>query len=157
MSKAMSEVPLQKLAQGLSAVAARLEPKEAGEVAATFSLAMTNWEREGVIVPQSLVWGLSAVGCPVEPEEGTVTPTQAMTKTRDLQALQHLAQGLSVVLRREAASQTVTRQRTVAGVVSVLSSPGSVLVAPVLLRPALQPLPPPLPPQTLVELLKQPL
>jgi hypothetical protein len=38
----------------------------------------------------------------------------------------------------------------------VLSCPGSVLIAPALLQPTLEPPPPPLPAQTLVDLLKQP-
>jgi hypothetical protein len=160
MARTTNTYVLRFLAQGLSAVAARLEPKEAaavcGQAAATISQAMSRTTNEGEL--QNLAQVLSAVAGRLEPKEAAETAatlTQAMAKMPGF-ALQPLVQGLSAVLLREDASRSAQRRKGVSGAVGVLSSPGSVLVAPVLLQPALKPLPPPLPAQTLVDLLKQP-
>jgi hypothetical protein len=105
---------------------------------------------------QGLAWGLSAVAARLGPEEAkgaAATLSQAMTQTTDPDALSHLAQGLSAVLLREDSGRGSPRYGLIA-TVGVLSCPASVLSAPALLQPALEP--PPLPAQTLVDLLKQP-
>jgi hypothetical protein len=107
-----------KLAQGLSAVATRLEPRDAGAAAAALS--------------------------------------QAMSKTPE-NVLPPLVQGLSAVLLRMHPSRSLQRQRSLVGVVvGVLSGPRSVLGTPALWQPAFESPPPPLPAQTLVDLLKHP-
>jgi hypothetical protein len=87
-----------------------------------------------------------------EAGEAAVTLCQAMTQTTDTLSLQHLAQGLSAVLLREDSWRGSPRYHLIA-TVGVLSCPQSVLITPALLQPTLQP---PLPAQTLVDLLKQP-
>jgi hypothetical protein len=146
-----------------SAVAARLEPKAAaavcGQAAATLRQAMTQMMSPYALLP--LAQGLSAVAARLEPKAaaavcGQVAATlrQAMTQTTDLRVLQELAQGLSAVLLREDSWRGSPRYRLIA-TVGVLSCPASLLSAPALLQPTLEP-PPPLPAQTLVDLLKQP-
>jgi hypothetical protein len=114
MTKTMDDQALPPLAQGLSAVAVRLGPKEAGEVAATLS--------------------------------------QAMTKTTDSPALEPLAEGLSAVLHCEYSGRNASQQYRLIGAIGTLAGPASLLLAPALFQPP----PPPLPAQTLVDLLKQP-
>jgi hypothetical protein len=84
------------------------------------------------------------------------TLTQAMTKTTDPYVLQSLARGLSAVLLREDSWKNGRRRFSLIGGIGMLTSPGSLLSASTLLQPALEPPPPPLPAQTLVDLLKQP-
>jgi hypothetical protein len=193
MTRTTEPYALQKLAQGLSAVAGRLEPKEA---AATLTQAMTRTTEPYAL--QKLAQGLSAVAGRLEPKEATAaaaTLTQAMTRTTEPYALPALAQGLwavtarielkdaaavceqaagtliqalakttnpsvlgdlSEVLLHEDPSRLVRRRHGGTGAVGVLTCPGSVLIAPALLQSALEPLPPPLPAQTLVDLLKHP-
>jgi hypothetical protein len=161
MTKTTSGYALGVLAQGLSAAAARMEPKEAavlcGQAAATLSQAISKTTDGQALA--ALAQGLGAVAARMEPKEAAAvcgqaaaTLTQAMAQTTDL-----LAEGLSAVLHREDTSRSAQRRNSVAGAVGVLSGPGSGLVVPGLLQPALEPPPPPLPAQTLVDLLKQPL
>jgi hypothetical protein len=92
---------LGSLAQGLSAVAGRLEPREVAETAATLSRAMTNTNEP--LALGSLAQGLSAVAGRLEPREAAeaaTTLTQAMTRNNDFQAFFPLAQGLSMVAAR---------------------------------------------------------
>ena len=102
MTKTNDPNALQFLAQGMSAGAARLEPKEAAEGAATLTQAMTKTTDPNAL--QFLAQGLSAVAARLEPKEASrvsaeaaATLTQAMTKTTDPNALVFLAQGLSEV------------------------------------------------------------
>jgi hypothetical protein len=90
---------------------------------------------------------------PKEASEAASALTQAMAKWTAPEWSRHLAKGLTAVLLREDASRGAHQPQGVAGAVGMLSEPGSVLVVPI----HLQPLPPPLPAQTLVDLLKQPL
>jgi len=148
---------LQSLAQGLSAVSARLEPKDAAD---TLTQALTRTTDPKAL--QSLAEALSAVSARLEPKDAAeacrqaaATLIQAMTRTTDPNALQPLAQGLAAVLFRE--DSTTTRQRllSVTATVGGLGSPGLSFAALGSAQPALEPMPP-LPPQTLVELLKNP-
>jgi hypothetical protein len=130
----------------------------AGKAAATLSQAMSQTTNQFEL--QFLAQGLAAVAAQMEPKEAAGTAaalTRAMSRTTNPQALRDPAQGLSAVLLRQDALRSVQRRHGVAGAVGVLSAPGSVLGAPALLQPALEPLPPPLPAQTLVDILKQPL
>jgi hypothetical protein len=155
---------LRVLAQGLSALAARMGPREASAIcarAATLSQAMIGTTDPNAL--RVLAQGLSALAAGLEPREAadvcaqaTATLTQAMTRTIDPDLLRLLAQGLSMVLCRE---DPITSKRQPLAVVSTVvgvSGPSSLLTAPALMQPALEP-PPVLPAQTLVDLLKQPL
>jgi hypothetical protein len=92
----------------------------------------------------------------MEPKEAAATLTQAMTETMDKSLLRYLAQILSMVLFHEDPLRLARRRQGAGTVVGVLSCPGSVLITPALLQSGLKPLPPPLPAQTLVDLLKHP-
>jgi hypothetical protein len=163
-------VALVGLARGLSALAARIEPKEAAAVCApavaTLSQVMTKTTRmtidnltlERVGLPQ-LAQALSALAARMGPEkvrEAAANLSQAMSKAMAPSDLQELAQALSAVLLRDHSSQNGSRRCRLIGAAGALSDPGALLIAPALLQPALEPPPPPLPAQTLVDLLKQP-
>jgi hypothetical protein len=173
LTQAMAETTnggaLPHLARELTAVAARMEPKEAaavcGQAAAILTQAMAKTTDPLALPP--LAQGLSAVAARMEPKEAAAVCsqaatalTQAIAKTTESLALQGglagLQGSLSAVLLYKDAARGEQRRHSVAGAVGVLSSPGSVLVVPGLLQPALEPPPPPLPAQTLVDLLKQP-
>jgi hypothetical protein len=96
---------LPHLAEGLSAVATRIEAKEAGEAAAILSRAMTRPEVS--LALKYRAEGLSAVAARMEPKQAAVlcgqtaaTLRQAMTNWVDSRSLQHLAEGLSAVAAR---------------------------------------------------------
>jgi serine/threonine protein kinase len=158
MSKTTNPDALQFLAEGLSAVAARLEPKEA---AATLTQAMS--KTTGSAALKSLATGLSAVAARLEPKEAAqvcaqaaATLTQAMSKTTYPNTLRALAQGLSAVLAREDSTTARRRVQSVTATVAGLAGPGLPFTALPAAHPAVEPLPLPLPPQTLVDLLKHP-
>jgi hypothetical protein len=103
LSQAMSRTTdppnaVRELAQGLSAVAACLEPKEA---AAVLSQAMSKTtDRDALFL---LARGLPAMAAHLKPKaagEVAATISLAMSKTADPQALEFLAQGLSAVAAR---------------------------------------------------------
>jgi Protein kinase domain len=172
MTKTTDPSALHVLAEGLSALAARMEPKEAaavcGQAAASIRLTMTMTKTTDPFARfalQYLAQGLLALAARVESKEAAASREQAATaiclamssKTTVPDASQRQAQMLSMVLLREDSSRLKQRGQGVAGVIGPLSSrPESILVAGVLLQPALEPLPPPLPAQTLVDLLKHP-
>jgi hypothetical protein len=122
MAKTENRNALGELARGLSAVAARLEPKQA------------------------------AVVC----GQAAATLTQVMAKTTNPNDLKQLPRVLSAVLFHEDASRSVPRRQSVAAAFATFTDPTALLHAAALLQPALEPLPPPLPAQALVELLKHP-
>jgi hypothetical protein len=153
---------LHRLALGLTAVAARLGPKEAatvcGEAAATLSQAMIKTTDQNAL--QSLAQDLTAVAGRMEAKEAATvcgqaaaTLSQAMTKTTMYpSALQSLAESLSAVLLREYSWRNASPKYRSIGAIGTLTCPASPLFAPALF----QPLSPPLPAQTLIDLLKQP-
>jgi tRNA 2-selenouridine synthase SelU len=150
MTKTTNPLALQSLAQGLSAVAARMEAKEA---AATLSLAITKTTDFVALSP--LAQGLSAVTGrlgPKEAGEAAATLSQAMTKMTYPLAFQSLAQGLSAVLHSDYSWRNASQRYRLIGAIGTLAGPASLLLAPALFQPP----PPPLPAQTLVDLLKQP-
>jgi hypothetical protein len=128
--------------------------------AATLTQAMSKWTDARAL--SSLAEGLSSVAARMGQKEAAVvcaaaatTLTQAMSKTTD--PPRDLADGLSAVLSSTDWNGPRRRHGAVAATVTQLSDPWSLLTAPTLLRPALEPLPPPLPAQVLVDLLKDPL
>jgi hypothetical protein len=126
MSSPENYVTLPYLAQGLSAVAKRLEPKEAAEAAATLIQVMSSpvnfatvphivktgdrgggGGRRGTVnfaASPQLARGLSAVAGRMEPKEAATTLIQAMSKAmsspENYVTLPYLAQGLSAVAKR---------------------------------------------------------
>jgi serine/threonine protein kinase len=89
---------LHLLSQGLSAVAARMEP---GKAAATLTQAMIATQDASAL--RELWMGLSAEAARIEPEEAVqaaASLNQAMTTTKDAHALFWLSEGLSAVAGR---------------------------------------------------------
>jgi hypothetical protein len=93
--KNVSSFTLPQLAQGLSAVASRLEPTDAAQAAAVLTQAR---KRAGAM--RELWEGLSAVTARMEPNEAAAVLIQAMSETTDAYDLHGLAQGLSAVAFR---------------------------------------------------------
>ena len=94
-------VALRPLAQGLSAVAPHLEPKEADQAAAALTQAMKDPKNAAAL--GWLARGLSAVAPRLEPKEAAEAAaalTQAMKDPKNAVALGPLAQGLSAVAAR---------------------------------------------------------
>jgi hypothetical protein len=101
MTKPKNAVALEYLEQGLTAVAARLGPKEAAEAAAALMQAMTRPDNVGAL--GYLAQGLSAVAARLEPKEAAEAAAalmQAMTRKDNAFALGYLAQGLTAVAAR---------------------------------------------------------
>jgi serine/threonine protein kinase len=105
LSKTNDPDALPPLARALSAVAARLEPKEAAcasaEAAATLNRAISKTNDHYLF--QILARALSAVAARLEPKEAgeaAATLTLAITKTNDPNALRSLAEALSAVAAR---------------------------------------------------------
>jgi serine/threonine-protein kinase len=105
MAKTNDPGSLSSLAKALSALAARLEAKEAArvsaEAAATLTQAMAKTNDTGALIQLAL--GLSAAAAGLEPKEAAeaaATLTQAMAKTNDPFALRWLAQALSALAAR---------------------------------------------------------
>jgi hypothetical protein len=119
MSKTTDASALDKLGQGLAAVAARLEAAQAGALCGKAAAALIQNLRQ------------------TEETSGT--------------------ERISTVLRREGSDRARSRFLAVAATVGCLTYPSHVLVVPALLQPATKPLPPPLPAQVLIDLLKHPL
>jgi hypothetical protein len=158
MSRTTDPSALLALGQGLSAAAARLEPREAAQAAATLSQAMSRTTDPSAL--RDLAQGLSAVAARLEPREAArvsaqpaSTLIQAMSKTTDPGMLRLLADILAALLSRE---NLASRLAAVTAAATAPSTPGAALAGPALLWPALTPPPPPLPTQTLVDLLKHP-
>jgi hypothetical protein len=81
----------------------------------------------------------------------------AMAKTNDRSVLFNALSGLRTVLGHLSADDRSRRARALTGVVGTVAGPAHPYTLPALLQPAAEPVPPPLPAQTLVNLLKQPL
>ena len=162
MTKTTDSETLRTLSKGLAAVAVRLEHKEAREAAATLTLAMSTTREEYAL--KSLALDLATVAVHLEPKEGAVmcaqaaaTLTHAMSKTATDYELHGLSSSLAAVLIPESTDRRSQRFRSVAGAVGLGTSTASLPLALAVLAPALDPLPEPLPSETLVELLKHPL
>src|SRR5262249_17222420 len=100
MSKLTNQANLQDLTQGLSWVAARLEPKEGalacGQAATTHLQAISRTTDPRAL--PSLLQGLSAMAARMEPKEvgqAAATLIQTMSQTTDAQVLQALSQSVS--------------------------------------------------------------
>jgi hypothetical protein len=161
------EFTLVHLAAGLAAVADRLGPKEAAAAAAALARAVKRTNDRDVLV--QLAQSLSVVVSRLEPMEAAAAAAaflRAMRKSTfyggegagsgTRQSLPPLTEGLSAALSRESRGASRRRRASVAGAVVGLSDSPRLLTVSALMQPALEPLPPPLPAQTLVDLLKDP-
>jgi hypothetical protein len=166
---------LHGLARTLAAVAASLRSEEGAAACARAAgiliHAMTRQTILGEVDFKPNLWllarGLMTLAARMEPKAAAIARAraaviliQAMAKTSPAVAdiAPDLAQGVSGVLSGEASLiRRAERLHAVADTVGLLANPGSLLLASTWLTPALEPVPPPLPAQTLVELLKHPL
>jgi serine/threonine protein kinase len=140
-------------AMGLSVLATCMEPKEA---AVSLTQAVAKMDTNALA---HLAEGLSTVATRMEPKETAevaATLTQAMGRTTNQYQLQLLVEGLAAVLFRQASTSIRERLRGVPTMITALGGPGLPFAALASAKMALEPMPPPLSPQTLVGLLKQP-
>ena len=145
------------LARGLSAVAARLDPKEAAEAAAALTQTLSKTTDPNATI--YLARGLSAVAARLEPKEAAEAAAaliQDLSKTTNPYT-NSLAKSLSAVLSPQESAATQKQLPGVTATVAALGGPVPPLAALASAQLAMEPLPPPLPPQTLVDLLKHPL
>ncbi len=157
MSKTTDPNALEALAEGLSALADHLEPREAdalcGPAAATVIQVMSKTTNPRVGV--NLANGLSVLAARLEPGKSAAMLLQVISKT-DPNLLRYLVPGLSAVLSHSDPTKDRQRFPGIAGTVGGSSGPWSLLTTPVRLQLALDPSPP-LPAQTLVDILNDPL
>jgi hypothetical protein len=165
MSKTEDPNALRALAKGLSAVAARLEPKEAaarcGPAADLLTRVMD--KTKDLFALQPLAEGLSAVAARLDPEEAAALLAQAMARNKEPDALRVrsdafrvLARDLSLVLSRDTNESKSRHHASVVEAVAGMSGPWPLLTAPARLQVVFLTVPPPLPAQTLVDILKEP-
>ncbi len=164
MSHTKDPIALEYLSQGLSAVASRMEPRKAavfcGQAAAILTQTMS---KDGTVL-YYLSEDLPALVARMEPKVSAVVCgqaaanlVQAMSKTTDPNTLDKLAKSLSTILSREPRSSARKSALSVTATVGVLADPGMPFATLAFLLRALEPTPPPLPAQMLVDLLKHPL
>jgi hypothetical protein len=149
---------MKSLSAGLSVLAGRLDSRDAREVAAALTEALS--ETTDPTVSMSLSAGLSAVAGRLDPRDVrdvAAALTHALS-TRNLGPFQRLMEGgLSDLLSGEPADTSRDRALALGSTLASASDPSRSLAALALLAPAVAPLPPRLPPQDLVDLLKHPL
>jgi hypothetical protein len=158
MARTTDPNELSRLAIGLSALAARLEPKEAARLRALATATLTHAMAK---MPDSddlsgFTLAPNAVACRLEPPEAVAA---AATISHALEQLPKGQQGraadLSVVLTRADLPGFSRRTALVVAAVGPLAGTGHPVATPALLGRALEPLPCRLSTQDLVELLKQ--
>jgi hypothetical protein len=150
------------LSEGLSALADRLDPREAARVCGP-AVAQLTQALGQTTLPESmrdLNEGLSALAVHLEPKEmdaAAAAAVGALARTTDAWAPPSLREDLTVLVSGVTFRTSRGRIAAVAATVGGLSGPWPLLAAPAVLRPALEPLSPPLSAQALVDLLKDPL
>jgi hypothetical protein len=161
MAKTTNPEVLQDLAQRLSAVVARLDSRDTAKAAASLSQAMT--KRTAPVALGSLARPLLAVADRLEPKDAAqvrsmaaATLIEAMTTTTNPGELQALAQGLSVLLGGEGATPRLQQLLNVAATVAATRNPSTLFATLAMTQLFPGSVPPPLPPQVLVDLLKHP-
>jgi hypothetical protein len=100
---------LPPLGQGLVAVAARLDSRDAREAAATIMQTMTRTKNVGILRP--LAQGLPAVTARLDPGDAraiATTLTEAMNSTKDQSLLRQLATGMAAATARLEPREAVT-------------------------------------------------
>jgi uncharacterized membrane protein (UPF0136 family) len=147
------------LTKGIAALAARLEPREAsrvcGRAATALSVLIVADGRPGIAFQPYGPGALSSLTSQMELNEAATVITQLMDKKSDTGLELKLA--LSAAILREDGSRLMMRRTGVPVAIATLANPHSVLAGAALFQPISKPLAPPLPVQTLVDLLKRPL
>jgi hypothetical protein len=161
ISKTTNANELCLLATGLAAVATWLEPRDASEAAVRAAAALTQAISKGTNERDlmNLAAGLSPLVDWLESRdarEAAAALIQAISKTTHPDALRSLLKDLTSLLSRVTVDTSRQRALPLATVLASASDPSGSLAALALLSPALIPLPPPLPAQDLVDLLKHP-
>ncbi len=159
ISKTYNRAGLQSQAQGLSDLAARLEPDDAAKAAAALTQAMNRTNDPNALAV--LARALSNVAARLEGGEAARVSVEAagalipaMARTNDAAAVAMLTQGLSALLGD---GRRPERARAVAAAVGGLPGNWGPPGALALLEPAAEPFPRRLSDQQLVDLLKGPL
>jgi tRNA A-37 threonylcarbamoyl transferase component Bud32 len=140
---------LRPMAQGLSALTARMTPQEA---AALLTKAMNKTTDFDTL--RTLAQRLASVAARLEPKEAAALLLLTSGKFVDTDPVPSLGQGLLAVLGDP---QRERRARAAAAAAGNLSNPAELPAALVILRPTAEPFPRRLSDQELVELLKHPL
>jgi serine/threonine-protein kinase len=159
MAKPIHPFELRDLAQALAVVAGRLELKEAAHFcagpAATICQAMANPSMHySFALPHSQA--LAALATWLDTNDAAATLFQAMANTTDPAALRVLGRGLAAILTRVDPPESSKRAAAVVTIIGRAASTCLPIGTPVLLHPALEPLPCRSSTPQLVELLKYP-
>jgi len=162
MARTTNDLPaLYDLAEGLSVLAIHLEPQESARLHSETTAILT----QAAATPTRLLalyrsaWGPLVVAGRLEPQaatQATAVLIQAMTKTAEPYTLHELAHWLSAVLTRVDPPELPRRSAAVVAVIGPPPGIDRLVATPILLDPALEPLPCRLSTQQLVDLLKQP-
>ena len=160
ISETTHSYALRSLSEGLSAVATGMEPKEAAQAAVTLAQAMSKTRDSDAL--GSLSEGLAAVAARMDPKDAVQvyqqvanTLIQVMSTTNYRQRLEELTEGLSAVVANEASSTRRQRLMRLTAAVAMLAGPRPPFATLAWTQPVLDP-PPSLPPQMLVDILKNP-
>ncbi len=153
-----------ELAKGLAAVALRLKPPRAAVVCAEAANLLLSKLETSLEVRRELAEGLAAVALHLEPPRAAEVCVRAAdfllgtlgTKETKWGAGRELAPGLSAVALGVTSDDRERSQHASILATGAFSTPHNILPSLGLLHPHFQPQPRPLPPQTLVELLKHP-
>jgi serine/threonine protein kinase len=142
------------LGQALAAVAPRLEPTAAQQTtAALIPVIRTTGNADALAALAPPLAALAVRLEPTEAQQAAAVLIQAQSKVNESYYLPQLTQAVQEILSGEPFAMVRSRHSALAGTVS--SAPGQPLTALALLT-VLTPLPPPLPAQVLVDLLKHP-
>jgi hypothetical protein len=160
LAKSNDPNALSTLARGLGAVWGRLDAAQAGKAADALLAALAKSNNPSAVY--SLAQGLAALGGRLDAAQAgkaadALLAARAWPDASDAFALKLLERGLGAVLGRLSPDDLSHRVRALTGVVGAAAGPAHLCTFPALLQPATEPVPPPLPAQTLVNLLKQPL
>ncbi len=163
ISRTTDPVAHGRLAKGLDAVAVRLEPREASryraEAAALIIQALSRISDPYRL--RFLAEDLAAVAARLESREASrcraeaaTLLSQAMSPTSSSNELRSLTEGLAAVTVGLEPRELSRRQQSLVGSIGLVANPNLLAFCPAL--PALEQVPPSLPVQSLVDLLKQP-
>jgi serine/threonine protein kinase len=156
-SKSSQLAPVWPLAEALPVIVSPLESRDAArkcrQAMVPLLQALNNdpaaWQTGGAT--------LGAIAASLEPREAAPLLLQFLGKTRNPKVVPALTRHLYAVLSRESTHPTWPLLLAVSGTAAGGSNPTTLFTAPVLLEPACELPPPPLPAQFLVDLLRHPL
>jgi hypothetical protein len=162
MSTMAEATTLSQLLQGVLAVAARMEPKEAATVLGQAATILTGAMNKPMNynTSRTLSDGLALLAARMELDAAAAACRRAaliLIQTMSTTTTPWVEEPLFVVLSREPRTASRERVLSLATMLAGLSPPGTPFLALVRAQTALEPVPPPLPAQTLVDVLAQPL